>query len=220
MINIFKKKQLKTYKSCKTLWMHNFYEIIDSDDYRWLVKGFDEDSDLELTEKQEVELKELWQTLFNEYVELKGDQAIIKSLRKRALIAELQKRLYWGSTFLQLIIKNPRSSNLDDFIIELKKYKFKFDKSKPINTEVEKLIKQLKSLKTKFNLETSKYEKSLEKSESKEKVDITEQTVSIAKILDLKYPIDSKSTTVSKWIAYQKSAKKIIEDGRKDRHNR
>ena len=212
----FKKEvKLKTYKSCKTLFMYNFYEILDTQDYRWLVTDYNENSDLELTDNQKEELEVLWKEIFNEYIELKGDQKIINSLRKRALIANLQNRLYFGATLLKLIAKNPKSKNLEDIINELAKWKFRLDKEKPLPKEIEKVTKQLKSLRTRLNMEISRYTSELEKQQKQEKTNIDEQAINVGKTLDLKYPIISKETTVTQWLAYSKQAKKIIQDGKR-----
>lgn len=216
MINIFKKNKLKTYKSCKTLLMYNFYEILDSEDYRWLVTDYNENSELVLTDKEQTELSDLWKEIFNEYIILKGDQSIINNLRKRAIIAKLQNRLFWGATLLNLIIRNPKSKNLEKIIDELSTYKFKIIKSKPLEKEIERITKQLKSLRTTLNIEISKYESKLETNSKKEKSNIDSQIINVGKILDLKYKISSKETTVSEWLSYCENAKKVIENGRKD----
>lgn len=218
--NLFKKKPLKIYKTCDSIWMHNFYKALDTNDYRWLVVDYDEYSDFKLTENQEVELGEIWKELFNEYLELKKDQTTINNLRKRGLIANLQNRLFFAATLLKLIIKNPNTKNLDEIISELQKWKVRFDKKKPVLSEIERITKQLKQLKTRINLETSRYEKIMEKYKNKENVTIDTQIVNIGKILDLKYPIDKKTTVMSQWVSHTENAKKIIEDGRKDRNNR
>lgn len=211
-----KRKDLKFYKSYKTLFLHNYNEIIETSDLRWLVKGFDEDSELTLTETQTAKLQKIWEELFSEYLEVKGDQVVINNLRKRAIIADLQNRLFFGTAFVKLIHQNPRSLNLEKMVDELAKYKFRIDKEKPLGLELEKITKQLKSVKTKLTMEVNRYNKTIETYQNKEKGNLQDQIIAIAKVLDLKYPIDAKTTTLAQWDAYCKNAKKIADNGREN----
>jgi hypothetical protein len=214
MISIFKKKQrkLKTYNYCKTLPMFNFYEIMETEEYRWLLKDFNDDSDISLSEEELNALKELFQTLFNEYIELKKDNKVLKTLKQRAIIANLENRMFWGATLLKLFINNPTEETAES----LRSWKFKIDITKPLDLEFESVTKQLKSLRTKINMEVSAYEKMVEnKNKSKEKLNIEKQAINVAKGLDLKYPINTKETTMVQWLAYCENLEYIIKENKK-----
>jgi hypothetical protein len=218
MISIFKKKQrkLKTYNYCKTLPMFNFYEIMETEEYRWLLKDFNDDSDISLSEEELNALKELFQTLFNEYIELKKDNKVLKTLKQRAIIANLENRMFWGATLLKLFIQNPTEETAES----LRSWKFKIDITKPLDLEVESVTKQLKSLRTKINMEVSSYEKMVEnKNKSKEKLNIEKQAINVAKGLDLKYPINTKETTMVQWLAYCENLEYIIKENKKKKEN-
>lgn len=213
MIPILEKlftKKLKTYKSCKTIYMENFYNILDGGDLRWLIMGFDENSEMLINQKQESELNDLWKEIFNEYILLKGDKKIIDNLRKKAQIADLQNRLYWGSTLLKLIYENPMGKNLQELVDRLAFYKFKIHIHRPLGKEIEKITKQLKSLRTRINMEVNRFKKKMEKYEKQEKVGLRSQTVKIARILDMKYPIDPKTTVMEEWVYLCKDAEKEV----------
>ena len=218
MISIFKKKQrkLKTYNYCKTLPMFNFYEIMETEEYRWLLKDFNDDSDISLSEEELNALKELFQTLFNEYIELKKDNKVLKTLKQRAIIANLENRMFWGATLLKLFINNPTEETAES----LRSWKFKIDITKPLDLEVESVTKQLKSLRTKINMEVSAYEKMVEnKNKNKEKLNIEKQAINVAKGLDLKYPINTKETTMVQWLAYCENLEYIIKENKKKKEN-
>ena len=214
MFNIFKKKNKKraTYSKCKTIPMFRFYEIMETEEYRWLLKDFNDDSDISLPEEELNALKELFQTLFNEYIELKKDTKVLKTLKQRAIIANLENRMFWGATLLKLFIQNPTEETAES----LRSWKFKIDTTKPLDLEVESVTKQLKSLRTKINMEVSAYEKMVEnKSKSKEKLNIEKQAINVAKGLDLKYPINTKETTMVQWLAYCENLEYIIKENKK-----
>jgi len=166
---------------------------METEEYRWLLKDFNDDSDISLPEEELNALKELFQTLFNEYIELKKDTKVLKTLKQRAIIANLENRMFWGATLLKLFIQNPTEETAES----LRSWKFKIDITKPLDLEVESVTKQLKSLRTKINMEVSAYEKMVEnKSKSKEKLNIEKQAINVAKGLDLKYTINKKETTM------------------------
>ena len=212
--NILKKKQRPTYNNCKSIPMYNFYETMETDDYRWLLKDFDDDSDISLSEKEKEALKLKFRDIFNEYLELKKDEKVIKTLKQRAIIANLENRMFWGVTLLKLYIKNPMEETAE----ALKSWKFKIY-PKPLDEQIKSLTKQLKSLKTQINMETSSYEKMTEKSDKKEKVNIEKQAINVAKGLDLKYPINTKDTTIVQWLAYCENLETIIKANKKRQEN-
>ena len=102
----------------------------------------------------------------------------------------------------------------------MRSWKFKIDITKPLDLEVESVTKQLKSLRTKINMEVSAYEKMVEnKSKSKEKLNIEKQAINVAKGLDLKYPINTKETTMVQWLAYCDNLEYIIKENKKKKEN-
>lgn len=215
----FNKKMPKVYKSCDTLWRYNFDKILETEDYRWLIHDFNENSELVINEKTLVFLQEIWHKIFEEYVTLKGDQLVVNNLKKRAYLAKIQNKMFWGATLLKLIINNPETKNLKEISDSLAKHGFKLDIKKPLDTQIDSLSKQLKSLRTKFNLEVSKYEKTLENSKNKERANSLDQFRAIERVLELKYPLNTKEFTVSQSIAYIKDAERVIKEKKKQVQN-
>lgn len=208
---IFIKPKIKTYNSCDTIFMENFYSIMKTDDLRWLVKGFNEDSTLKLNKGKLLKLKVIWDKIFDEHLTLKQDQKVINSMRHRFTIAKLRAKQFWGITYLKLMIGNPSEKSRDN----LEKWGFKFDLDKPFEEEVTKIISHLKSIKTKLNIEISKYQSKIDKYKDKEQVSIHRQINNIERILDMRYPIDQKITVMSKWISLCNDAKvKLQNNGR------
>jgi len=215
--NIFKSKQKPTYNNCKSIPMYNFYEILESNEYKWLLKDFNEDSGVILSEKELNVLKELFQTIFNEYIELKKDNKVIKVLKQRAIIANLENRMFWGATLLKLFINNPTKETAES----LHSWKFKIDITKKLDLEVESVTRQLKSLRTQINMAISTYEEMTKKDKNKkeEKLNIEKQAINVAKGLDLKYPINTKETTMLQWLAYCENLEYIVKENKKKKEN-
>lgn len=215
-MNIFKrgKQKLKTYKSCDTLYKYNFDKIIDTSDYRWLLHSFNENNDITINKKTTDELKILWLSIFNKYIELKNDTKVIKTLKRRAYISNLENKLFWGATLLKLFVKNPTKENEE----ALKEWGFKTNEEDN-NKKVESIIKQLKSLRTRLNIEVSRYEKLTQKNVKREKTNTQEDVRVIERILELKYPLNTREITVSQWVSYVKDAERVILDKKKQTQN-
>lgn len=217
LVSIFK---YKSYLSCDTLFKYNFDKITETEDYRWLLHKFNENSNIELSKKRIEELKLVWQNIFEEYVKLKGDQSVINNLRKRASVLNLQNRMYWGSTLIKIIINNPKTKNLEKVQDELIKWKFKVDKTKSLEKQIESVTTQLKHLRTRFNIESKKMEEIALKMENKGKSNPQEQVRAIEKVLELKYPLNTKEITISQWISYVRNAEQVIRDKKIENNGR
>jgi len=204
MISLFRK--IKTYNTCKSIPMENFYEAMDSSNYRWLIIGYGYDNEIKVSEKKLKTLEEKWKILFDEYIVLKNDQTVIDSLNARMRIEKLKNKLFWGGARLKLFIYNPTKENRDKLAI----WGFNINMKKDLKKEVDRIIRNLKGFRTKVNIAVSKYEKKLEKANKKEASSIDDQIVSIGGILELKYVIDKKTTTMSTWISYCNQAESVI----------
>lgn len=210
----------KAYLSCDTLYKYNFDKIAETEDYRWLLHKFDENSNIGLSNKRIEELKLIWQNIFEEYVKLKGDQSVINNIRKKASLLNLQNRMYWGSTLVKVIINNPRTKNLEKIQDELIKWKFKVDKTKGLDKQIESITTQLKHLRTRFNIESKRFEEMTLKLEGKGKNNPQEQVRAIEKVLELKYPLNTREITISQWVSYVKNAEQVIKYRKRENNGR
>lgn len=213
--NIFKRKEKHTYKNCKTIPMYNFYEILATNNYKWVLMNYNDNSDVDISEKENNRLKLIFQDIFNEYLELKKDEKVLKTLKQRAIIANLENRFFWGVTLSKLYLKNKSKETLES----LKSWKFKVNESDDLNSIFDSLNKQLKALRTKINLEKSTFNKLTKDNNVKKDFNIEKQAINVAKGLDLKYPINTKETTMLQWIAYCENLEHIIKENKKKQDN-
>jgi len=204
MISIFRK--IKTYNTCKSIPMENFYEAMGTSDYRWLIIGYGYDNEIKVSDKKLKKLEEEWKVLFDEYIVLKNDQTVIDSLNARMRIEKLKNKLFWGGARLKLFIYNPTKENRDKLAV----WGFNINMSNDLKKEVDRVIRNLKGFRTKVNIAVSKYEKKLEKANKREVRSVDDQIVSVGGILELKYLIDKKTTTMATWISYCNQAASVI----------
>jgi hypothetical protein len=192
----------KYYTSCDELYMHNFSKILETNNYAWLVVGYDGYDKVDIDEK---EASEIWEEIYYEYCKLTEDN---KSLLYFAVVQELvylKTRYEVASTLLRQL-----EYGIEDEIVRIKyfnalrEWKYVIDKNKPLESELQRMYVQLNQSTNKINTKQSELE-SLKVDDS-EKLTIIEQTVKLELALD-KNEIDLKRTVVSKYVAMFKEVR-------------
>jgi hypothetical protein len=192
----------KYYTSCDELYMHNFSKILETNNYAWLVVGYDGYDKVDIDEK---EASEIWEEIYYEYCKLTEDN---KSLLYFAVVQELvylKTRYEVASTLLQQL-----EFGIEDEIVRIKyfnalrEWKYVIDKNKPLESELQRMYVQLNQSTNKINTKQSELEAL--KVDDSEKLTIIEQTVKLELALD-KNEIDLKRTVVSKYVAMFKEVR-------------
>ncbi len=194
---------MKIYKTCRELMIFNFYEILETKDYRYLIKGYE---DIEITDKEvkELGLYEIWVKIFKEYIDLKDDKTIRLSFKKKYQIAKLETKRTFGANLLRLLLIQTEDIKIDETIEQLNAWGFKIKKR--TNEEIELVLRQLKSLKSSITIKKVAYEKEFNKEQKNEKIDLDRQIYGMEQILDMKYHILKKHTTVKEFATISKMA--------------
>ena len=193
------------FRSCKTLPIYNFYEILNTGNLNWLVKGFDEDSD-----EQELDfnfLVKLWEKIHSEYVDILGDSSETKDYLTIAQINEMEAEVVVVESLIDLI-KIKRSKRI---IKEINAWGYFGD-------DIEKTVDKLKVLRFKISIFKSKNKKLLNPEEKKDKeedrvYDLFKDIIAVEKAFGDGYRIDPHKTVLSKW------GRLILEAQRKNKAN-
>lgn len=191
-------------KTCRTLSIYNFNEILLNKDLRFLIKGFDEygQDDLILSESEEAEARDIYKSIIYEHAELTANNTIISKYKSEFLIESYEFKYKQALTILDLY-SNYKDINL---LLIFNRLGFKFSKEEDVNQQVEKIITSLKKLKTKISVlkikHEEKFEKELNKGDEKlKRVDrLDAEALALELSLNLGYSINTKKTSVSKWI--------------------
>lgn len=181
--------------------MYRFYEILDTKDYRYLLKDYD----IEVDEELKKELNKIWIELFKEYIVLKDDREIKKSFRKLALINKLETKLTICKELLKCLMHQSTKNGQKALISELSAWGYPINQRKSLQDECERIIKNFRALKSTITIKKKEFEKEHKKELSEEKLNIDKQVVNVEQILG--NTIDLHKTMVSKWIQYVKLAK-------------
>ena len=194
---------MKIYKTCRTLNMFRFYEILDTKEYQYLVKDYE---NVKLTSELKAILEKIWIELFKEYIVLKDSKEIKNSFRMLFYINELEKKLFIGKELLKCLTYQSTKKRQKMVIDELFEWGFKIDIKKPLKDEIERVISDFKALKTTITIKKAAFEKEHKKELSQEKINIDKQVVNVEQILG--NVINPQTTMVSKWVEYVKIAEK------------
>jgi len=200
---------MKIYKSCKTLSIFRFYEILDTKDYKYLIEDYE---NTEITEEIQLQLDGIWSELFKEYIVLKDDKQIRTSFKKLSYISKLETKLSICSSLLSGLVEQTTKEGQLKYIKELSAWGYPINLNKELQDEVNRIIRNFKTLKSTITIKRNEYNKEYKKELTQEKIDIDEQVVNVEQALNNQ--IDSNNTTVSKWIYYVKKASIIAKKQR------
>ena len=187
------KKSRSYFKSCDTLPIFNFYQILNTSDLSWLVKGHDADSDpIQFTETETAELNHYWFNITNRYNEMFGEKTGNTRFVVLAQIAELAQEVDIVSTLLNYyhIRKSESIKNA------LSEWNYDAD-------DMEKCEKKIKGITFRINMMKSK-NKDLFPTEAEEvekkQYDLFNDVVLLENSLGNGTSVDVHTTCVTKWV--------------------
>lgn len=204
---------MKLHSSCSSLSIYSFYKIIDTNDYRYLLKNFDDENDeqkIELTIIEEHELIIIFEKILNEYNKLNIDRKLIKKLRAQIEIKYLESKYKATSKILKMY------SIYDsiEVLVLLNDIGWVFKIDEDIDTQITKIINQCKGLKNRIKIAKINYTKEFKEKEGAIEIDLDEEAALLEINLGLSYFIDIRVISVKRWINLKKiNKKRAIKDG-------
>lgn len=198
------------YSDLSELSIYLFHKVLETNDPTHLIKEQGAEP------MEESELAELWSNLYSDYCKLCEDN---KSLLYFSVASEL---LYLETRFqvVQLLLNQivaclgiPEAVEL--YIIELRQWGYKIDKTKSLSGELSRMYTQLKQSQNKITLKRNELDTF--KSDEEEPMTLTQQVVKLEQALG-RNEIDPKKTSVEKWVMLMKEVKEIS-DARKKINN-
>ena len=206
--------ETRYYRNCDELSVYNFHKVLETNDYSYLIVGFDGYDKLEFDEK---EADEIWGNIYEEYCKLTKNN---KSLLYFAIFQELLylKTRYQVARILLMQLSN--NNNSEDFVLEcierLREWKYKINKEKPLKDELERMIHQLKVSENKIHIKKEELDNL--NVEEGDKLSLIEQNVKLELALG-KNKIDTKKTSVSEHVALFNEAD-LLNQARKKQNNK
>lgn len=205
---------LKYYRNCDEMPIFNFFRVLESKDFSYMYLDYDGYN----TVKIEKGINEVWDKIYQEYLNLVGDNTTIIYYNLVNDLLYLETRYSIASSLLQQILMGRMSDEmLRAYILELRKWNYKIDEKKPLTKELERMVRQLRGSENKIRIKKEE-KKELEKGSTNEKMTLIEQQVKLEQALS-RNEIDTKKTVVSKWITMIKEVK-LINDQRKKKNGK
>jgi len=194
---------MKAHKSCRSLPIYNFNEILKTSDLRFLIKDFDEfaDDNKELSSSELNELEAIYKNIIYEYSELTKNKKIIANYKSRILIVENEFKY---NTSIQILDLYTKTLDLDVLKL-LNRLDWKINFEKEADPQVSKVISDLSSLKTKIAILKVKHDERFKDNETKEDTEyidrLDSEAISLELGLKLSYSINTRLMSVSRWIS-------------------
>lgn len=191
--------------------IYNFDKIYKTNDFRYLVLGYDGYKDVEIP----INAGERWKNIFDEWVKLCDDNTMMYYYQLILEVAYLETRYKVSKTMLyQIYSRDMNEKTLDLYIEELKHWRYFYNKENDKNSEVKRLFDQRRASKNKLGLKKSEL-KEMQMEENQEEQTLEGQAVILEQITG-KNNIDVKTTSVAKWLEIGKLASKINEQKRRN----
>jgi len=191
------------HKSCRTISVYSFYKANMYQDFRYLIKEYNEDdANGKFDEfKNDIKLKVTLKNILEEYSVLIRDK---KSLRLRKMEWELMYHIGQHSLIIK-VLKIYAECKLTEVLEILNDLQIPFDKDKPIGLQLDKAVLYSKHLKNKINIKSANFKKlsgiTDEETDPDDVINGLDKTaLSLEKSLELGYHIDIKTTVMERWV--------------------
>lgn len=194
---------MEFYKSCKSLSIYSFNEILKAGDLRFLIKEYDEyrEEEFKLVGADLEEATELFKNIVYEYSELTINRSLLSNFGSQINITKEEFRY----NLTEKILNFYTESNDLDILNILNNIGWSIDISNDINNQIKYIVASMRKLRTKISILKIKYEEKFKNKTKDDKEDVfidklESDAIALEIALKISYPIDTKKTSVSKWV--------------------
>ncbi len=205
---------MEFHKTCKTLPIYNFNEVVKKEDLRYLIKDFDEyleeDEKFKLGVEHVIEARGILKEIMYEYSALTGNKNLLLSYQAQIKIKEEEFRYM----IAEKILANFAEFEDVEVLMVLNSINIPFHLELDIEAQVVSAIRYLKRLKTRISVMNINYDQKFKKN-AKQKLsgevidNLDQEAIELEIALKISYSIDTKKTSVSKWINMWNVASRI-----------
>ena len=192
---------MKIHTACSTIPVFSFFKILETGDYRYLIRGYFEDDDEVVGELLDNDyLVIVFNRISKEYSSLVATDKSIRNLKLELDIIYSMGRYSAATRVLQLYAKYRDV----EILLLLKELHFYVDTSNAISPQVQKIVNLLKGLQNQINIKKIRYKKynnikDEEKEPEFEFLSLDKKCLYLEQNLNLSYTIDTKNTTLERY---------------------
>ena len=191
------------YNSCNDISIYSFNKIVDTDNYAYMVYGWDEYEEIEFVKEDAIKH---WKEIYSEYTELTDDNKTIMYYQLILLVSRLETKRYVVSKLIEMMLPNDMDEETLKLYIEaLGEWNYKIDPKVPLQEELLRILRDLRAMENRIRLKRNELESY--KTEGKS-LTLTQQVVKLERALE-KNNIDPRKTSVEKWVAMLKEVAEI-----------
>lgn len=200
------------YKDLGDIPIYNFDIINRTQDYKYLVVGYDGYNDVKVPK----EANERWQEMRNEWVKLLDDNTISYYYELILDVAYLKTRYDVVNKLLYIIwSRDMDEETLDAYIGALREWRYIWNKKATKNKEIKRLLNIHKASENKISLKEDELNEMQKKHDLNDSpMTLEKQAVTLEQVLG-KNRIDVRTTSARTWIEYGKLSTEISEQRRK-----
>lgn len=198
-------------RNCSEIMVHNFYAILETNDFRWMVIGWDGYEEIEINE---TEANELWNTIYSDYCKLSQDNKSLLYFATACELLYLETRFQIATRLVkQLIIRKDVPEAVTLYIEALRECKYKINPEKDLEKEIERIVTQIRQSQNKIRLKKDELD-GFKPSEDEEPMSLTAQVVKLEQALS-RNEIDPKKTSIEKWASMIREVGEMNEQRKK-----
>lgn len=186
--------------NCSTLPIYSFYKIIETFDYRYLIKGYFGNIDITIDDAEPFE--NIFKKIVDEYNLLSTEKIEIKDLKHQILIAEYEFKYITTINILKLYSDYPEI----EVLVLLRDIGWRIDLNKSVGPQIDKITKLCTGLEMKIKIQKVKYSKKYEKKEKQvaSNISIDKEALYLESNLELGYYLNPKETSCERWCNLKK----------------
>ena len=199
------------YKDCGDLSIFNFDMIYKTNDYKYLVVGYDGYSEITIPKGA----NERWAEIKAEWINLLDDSTVAYYYQLILECIYLETRYKVSEVLLrEIFTRSMDEETMDTYIEALSVWNYNWNRKNSRTKEIQRLLNQRKGSENKMNLKLDELKKMKEENgyddDDTDKSSLDKQAVVLEQVTGRDI-IDTKITSVRKWVEISKSANAINE---------
>ena len=198
----------KMYRNCSEIFVYNFYKVLETQNLSWLVLDYDGYNEVKFDEK---EAEKVWIDIYEDYFRLIQDNKTLIIIETTQELMYLRARKEYAELMIFQLDKINENERLE-CIKELREWNYKVNDKIPLDELIDSLNRQVLASENKINIKEQEL-KDLTK-ENGEKISLIQQTIKLELALG-KNEIDTKRTTMEKFIGMIDEVKLIVQEKKK-----
>lgn len=199
---------MRFYRNCSELYIYHFHKIMETSDYSYLVREWDEESPIEFSESERLEAAKIWGGIYNEYCGLTENNKALRyySLSKRLLYLETRREVC-GRLLTQMVMRKMERKTFKAYADQLREWELPYQGDKFDIAQLEEMDRHLRASENEIGLKRDELEKM---KSSGEAMPLEKQVVQVEQALGRNL-IDTRKTTVVKWVYLMDEVKSVTE---------